>query len=306
MHVFVTGAGGFIGSEIVRQLVAAGHDVVGLVLSPRKAEKVRSFGAIPILGDVRDPTVLARGVSAAEAVVHLALPRAGEKRSEDANEINTRGTDSLLETCRDLTLTSFVLASGAGGIYRHGPGDWVDESTPEDPWTPATRDRFAIDESIRRAHREWGLPATILRPPIVYGVGSGFRDYFLDLLRRGIFRVVGDGAYYVNLVHVEDCARAYRLALEGSAAGDTFIVVDDEPVRMREFIDFLAREMGRRPPGQVPAFLAKLLAGRDAVNILTRSVRFRNDKIKARLGWSPKYTTYREGIPGIVKRYLGG
>jgi len=48
------------------------------------------------------------------------------------------------------------------------------------------------------------------------------------------------------------------------------------------------------------------VAGRDAVNILTRSVRFRNDKIKARLGWSPKYTTYREGIPGVVKRYLGG
>ena len=304
MRIFVTGAGGFIGSEVTRQLVSAGHEVVGLVRSPAKAARLRAIGATPILGDVRDPAIIRQGVARAEAVAHLALPRAGERRFRDANDVNVRGTRALLDACRDASLRSFVLASGAGGMYRHRPGDWIDESCAEDPSTPATRERFAIDVSVREARREWGLPATILRSPIVYGPGSGFREYFLDLLRRGIFRVVGDGAYHISLVHVQDCARAWRLALERAPAGDTFLIADDEPVTMQVFADYLAAQMGRRSPGRVPAFAAKLVVGRDAIDILREDVRVRNRGIRERLGWAPEYPTYREGVPPVVREYL--
>ena len=304
MRIFVTGAGGFIGSEVTRQLVSAGHEVVGLVRSPAKAGRLRAMGATPILGDVRDLSLVRQGVAGAEAVAHLALPRAGERRFRDANDVNVRGTRALLDACRDASLRSFVLASGAGGMYRHRPGDWIDESCAEDPSTPATRERFAIDVSVREARREWGLPATILRSPIVYGPGSGFREYFLDLLRRGIFRVVGDGAYHISLVHVQDCARAWRLALERAPAGDTFLIADDEPVTMRVFADYLAAQMGRRSPGRVPAFAAKLVVGRDAIDILREDVRVRNRGIRERLGWAPEYPTYREGVPPVVREYL--
>jgi len=304
MRIFVTGAGGFIGSEVTRQLVSAGHEVVGLVRSPAKAARLRAIGATPILGDVRDPAIIRQGVARAEAVAHLALPRAGERRFRDANDVNVRGTRALLDACRDASLRSFVLASGAGGMYRHRPGDWIDESCAEDPSTPATRERFAIDVSVREARREWGLPATILRAPIVYGPGSGFREYFLDLLRRGIFRVVGDGAYHISLVHVQDCARAWRLALERPPSGDTFLIADDEPVTMRVFADYLAAQMGRRAPGRVPAFAAKLVVGRDAIDILREDVRVRNRGIRERLGWAPEYPTYREGVPPVVREYL--
>lgn len=305
MRVFVTGAGGFIGSEFTRQLVAGGHAVIGLTRSPQTAERLRAMGAEPLVGDVGDAAVIRQGVAGADAVAHLGIPRAGEKNLEEAAMTGKRGIQALLDACAGAPLRSFVHASGALGMYGHGPGEWIDETAPEDP-SPAIKERWALDRVVRVAVQRSGLPATILRPPIVYGVGSGFKDFFLDLARRRLFRVVGDGSYFLNLLHVEDAAAAYRLALERPSAGETFLVADDAPVTMREFADFFAKEMGRRRPGSVPAFLAKLVAGQGAVEALQDSVRLRNGKIKARLGWAPRYPTYRDGIPGVVRAYLRG
>ncbi len=306
LRVFVTGASGFIGGELVRQLVAMGHEVVGLVRTPDKANRLRAAGAEPIVGDVGDEAVIRKGVTGADAVAQLALPRAGETEAEAAALVAKRGTQALLNVCRGISLKSFVHASGALGVYRHGSGEWIDETAPEEPSTFSTHERCMIDNVVRAAHRLWGLPAVILRPPFVYGVGSAFKEYFLDLMRRGVFRVVGDGSYYINLVHVEDCAAAYRLAIEQPPVGETLLVVDDEPVTLRTFADSLAQAMGKRRPGSVPAFLARLVAGRDAVQILQESVRLRNVKVKSRLGWSPQYPTYREGVPAVAQSYLAG
>lgn len=303
MRVFVTGATGFIGRELVRQLVAANHDVLGLARNPARAAGIEQLGARSIVGDVRDAAIVRTGVRDADAVAHLALPRAGEGNLRASQDTYTRGTEVLLEACRGMSLRSFVLASGALGIYRHDPDAWIDETAPEAPSAAAMAARHAIDERVRRAHRDADLPAVILRPPIVYGRGGAFREFFLGLLRRGLFRVPGDGSYWLDFVHLEDCATAYRLAMERAPAGETLLVVDDEPVTMRAFADFLAREMGRRSPGRIPPFLAKLFAGRDAISAMMESVRLKNAKIKARLGWSPRFPTYRVGLPGVVREY---
>src|SRR3989304_1681577 len=189
---------------------------------------------------------------------------------------------------------------GSQGKYRHARDAGIDESATEEPFTPSTRDRHRADEMVRAAHRDWGLRAPILRPPIVYGLGGAFKPFFLDFMRRGLYRVVGDGSYFLNVVHVEDCAAAHRLALERAPAGETFLIVDDEPVTMRTFSDELARLMGRRRPGHVPPLLAKFVAGRDGIDAMMDSVRLRNERTKERLGGAARDATNREGLPPVV------
>jgi len=300
MRIFITGASGFIGTELTRQLVARGHTVVGLSRSDAGAARIAAVGGTAARGDITDSAAVTRAVQGADAVVHFALLSAtSPPRGRD--QVNLEGTRALLEAVRGRSLHSFVSASGAVGIYRHATGGWVDESSVEDPQLPFTKNRLAVDTLVRQAHRDADLPAVILRPPVVYGPGGAFRRYMIDLLRNRRFRVVGNGSYWSNWVHLADAGAAYVAAVENPPAGETIIVSDDEPVPYRTFVDALAVAMGLPPPGTVPPFLARLVVGREPVELLQLSLRLRNGKAKDRLGWRPRFPTYRDGLPDVLR-----
>jgi nucleoside-diphosphate-sugar epimerase len=298
VRVLVAGGGGFIGSELVRVLLARGHSVVAFGRSAAKLESLpRDARRVP--GDVLDRASVNSAAKDCDAVAHLALPDITAKYRE-ARPIWIAGTRNLLAVAVERGMKAFTLASGCIGTYRHAPGDWVDETSPIELTSRLIRGRGEAVSLAHAVHREHGLAVQVLRPPFVYGPGGAFQKFFLDYLRRGRYRVVGDGSNYTGFVHVADCALAYALALERAPRDEELIVADDEPVTLRAASDMIADALRVRHPGTVPKFLAALVIGRDGVDLVTESVRLRNEKLKAALGWTPRYPTLRMGLPSVV------
>jgi len=298
VHVFVTGAAGFIGWNLVRLLLVRGHRVSALVHSQADVAK---FGKVErvVVGDVVQKQTFENAAKDADAIVHLALPDI-QTKYRVAYPTWLEGTRNLLTIAAERGMRAFVHASGAGGTYRHEPGAWIDETTPEVPFTRPTRGRGEADALVRAAKGGNGMRTVILRPNVVYGRGGPFQKYFVDYMRRGRYRDVGGRTNYWGFVHVQDCATAYALAVERAPGGETFLLADDTPLTLREASDVIADAHGFRRPGHVPPIIASLVIGSAGVRLITESFRMRNTKAKERLGWTPAFPSFRDGLRAIV------
>jgi 2-alkyl-3-oxoalkanoate reductase len=140
-----------------------------------------------------------------------------------------------------------------------------------------------------------------------YGHDAAHTQGMFSGLRRGAYPVIGSGANYWNLIHVDDAAAAILNALANYTAGlphGIFNVCDDEPVTYRELLNFLAQMLGARKPLKIPAFLGRWLLGSHTADYLLASMRCRNQRIKEILGWQPRYPTYREGYQAEIEKWL--
>jgi len=298
MRIFVTGAAGFIGWNLVRLLLVRGHQVIALVHKDSDAAK---FGKVErvVVGDVARRETFESAAKDADAIVHLALPDV-QTKFRIAYRVTMDGTRNMVAVAVERGMRGIAIASGCAAVYRHAPGAWIDETTPIEPIARTTRARGEAVAVVRNAQQKHGLHSVVIRPPFVYGRGGAFQKYFVDYMRAGKYRVLGDGSNYTGFVHVQDCALAYALALEKAKGYEEYIVADDEPMTLRVASDLIADAIGAKRPGSVPPILASFVVGRDAVLLLTESFRPRNSKIKERLGWRPVYPTIREGLPSVV------
>jgi nucleoside-diphosphate-sugar epimerase len=152
-----------------------------------------------------------------------------------------------------------------------------------------------------RLLRASGLPTVVVRPSHVYGPGGWFAGELVQRLRQpGRFAVVGRGKNWWDVVHVADVARALCDAAESAPDGSTYHVVDDEPIRLADFVATIATALGIGAPRHVPVWLARLAAGRDPVAAAIRSARSSNARIRRELGWAPHYPTAADGVPAAV------
>jgi 2-alkyl-3-oxoalkanoate reductase len=307
MNVFVAGASGAIGRPLVRQLVAAGHEVTGMTRREERAEQIRAAGASAVVCDVFDAAALEAAVrdAAPEAVVHLltALPpridyRAKEDPLAPTNRVRSEGTRNLLAAAKAAGARRLVAESVA--FFYAPQGEWVkDEDAPlfhgaPAPFGDAAEALAGLEREVTEAE---GMEGIVLRFGWLYGPGTYYdRDGSVteDAHKRRM-PVVGKGTGTFSFVHVEDAASAVLAALERGTPG-AYNVVDDEPAPMREWTPAFAAAVGARKPLRVPVWLARLVAGAGAATMSTQLRGASNAKAKRELGWQPRYPSWRQGF----------
>ena len=310
MKVFVAGATGVLGRRLVPQLVARGHDVVGMTRSTAKQDLVRSLGARPVVADALDPDAVARAVAEAEpeVVVHQLTALSGDfdmrhidRFFASTNRLRTEGTDHLLAAARAVGARRFVAQSFAGWPAARTGGPVKDEDAPFDPDPPEQlRGMMSairhLEEAVTGAS---GLEGVVLRYGGFYGPGTTLSAdpsaSHTAAIRKRQFPVVGDGGGVWSFIHVEDAAAATVLAVERGGRG-IYNVVDDEPAPARVWMPELARVLGARPPRRVPRWLGRLLAGEAAAVMMTEVRGASNEKATRELGWAPRYASWRQGF----------
>ncbi len=301
MRVLVIGASGALGSRLVPQLVAAGHEVFGAHNRPATAAKVRALGAQPITLDVLDRGAVRAAVSEyePEAIVHQATALADMKwgRSLDkafaqTNRVRTEGTDALLAAASEYGVERFVAQSFAPYRYARTGSMVKSEDDPLEPNPP--KNTGEVHAAMRHLEQAvTGAGGIALRYGGFYGADN---DGWAELVRKRIMPVVGNGNGMMSFIHLDDAAAATLLALEDGRSA-IYNVVDDDPAPVREWLPVLAEALGAKPPRHLPAWLARLIAGESAVAMGTEVRGSSNAKAKRELGWAPRYASWREGFP---------
>ena len=315
MNVFLAGATGVLGRALVPQLVARGHEVVGMTRSASKQDLVRSLGARPVVADALDPDAVAQAVAAAEpeVIVHELTALSGTMSLRDArhpdrsamammtNRLRTEGTDHLLAAGRAAGARRFVAQSFGAFRFARTGGPVLTEADPLDPEPPAPL--RPVVEGLLYLERavttiEWG-EGLALRYGGFYGPGTAISlapdAPMAAPVRKRQFPIVGDGGGVLSHVHVEDAATATVAAIEHGRAG-IYNVVDDEPAPVREWLPVLASALDAKPPRHIPRWLGRLAAGEAATLMMTEVRGASNAKAKRELGWKLRYPSWRQGF----------
>jgi nucleoside-diphosphate-sugar epimerase len=302
MHILIAGATGAAGRALIPLLIANGHTVTGTTRSEAKAPELRALGATPQIMDGLDAASVRRAVEAAgpDVIVHQMTALTGiDMRNIDkafalTNRLRTEGTEHLLAAAKGKLL---IAQSFAGWPNARTGGPVKTEADPLDPDPPkGIRETHAAIVKLERLTTEAG--GIVLRYGGFYGPGTGMAPdgEQVAMIRKRQFPLVGDGGGVWSFLHTDDLATATLAAIERGRPGEIYNIVDDEPAPAREWLPFLARRLGAKPPRKLPKWLVKLVASPAAAMMMTESRGASNAKAKAELGWSPTHPSWREGF----------
>ena len=309
MRVFVAGATGAIGRQLVPRLVAAGHEVTGMTRSESKQAMVRELGAVPVVVDALEPHAVAEAVGRArpEVIVHQLTALAGverytERDAAPTNRLRAEATDYLLSAGQAVGVRRFVAQGVAAfGAYARNGGPVKSEEDPLDP-TPVREMRATLaairhlEQSVLGAKWTEGI---VLRYGAFYGPGTSLApgEEQFELIRKRKFPVVGDGGGVWSFIHIADAAEATVAAVAHGSRG-IYNVVDDDPARVAEWLPALAQQLGAKKPMRVPRFVGRLFAGEAGVMMMTELRGASNAKAKRELAWTPAHPSWRQGLAG--------
>lgn len=282
MRVFVTGATGFVGSAVVQELLAAGHQVLGLARSDAAEAALAALGVDVHRGSLEEPESFAAGAAACDGVVHTAFnhdfSRFADNAAAEAKAVQAMG-EALAGTGRPLigTTGTGLLSPGRLGT-EDDTGDGVAHPSPR---------KGMEDATVALAGR--GVRSAIVRlPPSVHGDGDhGFVPWLIRIAReKGVSAYPGDGQNRWPAVHRLDAAKVYRLALEHGAAGARYHAVGEEGVPTRRIAEVIGRRLGLPvvsiPREEAPEHFGAFIGHFFALDLPASSA-----KTREQLGWRP-------------------
>ncbi len=287
LRVFITGAAGWIGSALTRELIAAGHEVAGLVRSDASAERVRWAGGTAVRGDLEDHDLLVSEATKADAVAHLAFTRDFDE-FEEAIDNETRFIDRISEALEG-TNKAFFAASGTPTTSLGHMATERDHLDSDGPAGARTRTANAVLGMSARGIRS-GL---VRMPRSVHGEGDlhGLIANLITIDRQlEVAAYVGDGSNRWPAVHISDAGRLFHLALEEAPAGSVLHAVGEEGVAMRDVAEVIARKTGLTAsavaPEQLGMFGTLLGGDQPASSVITRKT----------VSWNPSGPTLLEDL----------
>jgi nucleoside-diphosphate-sugar epimerase len=307
MRVFVAGATGAIGKQLVPRLVAAGHEVHGMTRSESKQAMLDELGAVPVVADALDPDQVAQAVGEAtpDVIVHeLTAIGSVDLRHFDrdfalTNRLRTEGTDHLLSAGQAVGVRRFVAQSYGAWFYVRTGGPVKSEEDPLDPTLAREmRETLAairhLEEAVLDARWTEGI---VLRYGAFYGPGTSLAPggEQLEIVRKRKFPLIGDGGGVWSFIHIADAAEATVAAIERGHRG-VYNVVDDDPAPVAEWLPALAQELGAKKPMRVPRLVGRLFAGEAGVVAMTDARGASNAKAKRELRWRPAHPSWRQGF----------
>jgi nucleoside-diphosphate-sugar epimerase len=284
MHIFITGASGYIGGTLAEAYLAAGHSVSGLARSDETAHALGERGMTPVTGTLDDGDVLGQAARAADVTINAA--NAGHRAAAEAMLKAVAGTGK-----------TFIHTSGSSIVGTRARGELVedvfDEDTPFTP-TPQRAERVAIDNMVRAAAAN-GVRAVVIAPSLIYGRGRGLNPHSIQVpwlirlaKKAGVARHIGSGENRWSNVHIDDLVRLYLAAAETAPAG-AFYFAENGENSMRETCEAISRmlRLGGHTQSMTVEEAASEWGEGPANDTMGSNSRVRAKRARVELGWKP-------------------
>ena len=303
MKILVIGGTGLVGSYLLPRLVEQHDEVFALTRSENKIIRIEKLGACGILGDIRNVQAFKNDLpDNLDLIVLLAMPgvkpeyRMTRKRKAELRE----ETNDFFRSSMDLAIQYNIPIILPGGTsYRTDQAEIADETWPI-LRTGLTEIGIDTDEIVNQAIKTNHPKVVQLIYGKIYGNGGLFR-FIYNMMEKGRSKIIGNGDNYIPNIHAADAASAILKTIEKMPIGEKFIIADDTAVTKKDFTLHMAELMGKKRPGHIPAFIIRLVLGKDFYEIIRMNCKVSNTKAKKILDWIPQYPSYKEGLPDVIE-----
>jgi nucleoside-diphosphate-sugar epimerase len=321
MTILVTGATGFLGSALVTELVKQRQEVRILARYERKAREQFGEAVTIVPGDITDVKQVEQAVDGVTVIYHLVgrlyHPSVPAKLYR---QTHTEGTRILLGACKGQSQIKRIVHCSTTGVHGATGTKPAAENAPFAPTNPYEATKLEAELLALQAHKENGLPVSVVRPGLIYGPGDLHLLGFFASIKKGMFRVIDGGKALLHPIYIDDMTAAFLLCAESpQALGRSYNIAGERPVTIRELATAIAHSLGKElPGGSIPLWLANLASDvfavtpgfqgerapltRSRVAFLTHSRVYDISRARTELGFAPR-VDLEEGMKQTAEWY---